>query len=58
MKTWPKLTPHLVLANIAFAPSNFQLGDRELRRAIELSPSLAIAHQLFGSFARATGASR
>ena len=27
----------LALANIAFAPSNFQLGDRELRRAIELS---------------------
>jgi len=34
----------LALANIAFAPSNFQLGDRELRRAIELSPSLALAH--------------
>jgi eukaryotic-like serine/threonine-protein kinase len=34
----------LALANIAFAPSNFELGDRELRRAIELSPSLALAH--------------
>jgi eukaryotic-like serine/threonine-protein kinase len=34
----------LALANIAFAPCNFQLGDRELRRAIELSPSLALAH--------------
>src|SRR5216117_3703449 len=34
----------LALAHIAFAPSNFQLGDRELRRAIELSPSLALAH--------------
>src|SRR5262245_45267469 len=34
----------VALANIAFAPSNFQLGDRELRRAIELSPSLALAH--------------
>src|SRR5216117_1250389 len=34
----------LALARIAFAPSNFQLGDRELRRAIELSPSLALAH--------------
>ena len=38
----------LALANIAFAPSNFQLGDRELRRAIELSPSLALAHGYFG----------
>src|SRR5204863_152461 len=27
----------LALAHIAFAPCNFQLGDRELRRAIELS---------------------
>jgi serine/threonine protein kinase/tetratricopeptide (TPR) repeat protein len=34
----------LALAHIAFAPSNFRLGDRELRRAIELSPSLALAH--------------
>src|SRR5436309_7876194 len=34
----------LGVANIAFAPSNLQLGDRELRRAIELSPSLALAH--------------
>jgi serine/threonine protein kinase/Flp pilus assembly protein TadD len=34
----------LALAHIAFVPSNFQLGDRELRRAIELSPSLALAH--------------
>src|SRR6266699_628293 len=31
-----------------FAPSNFPLGDRELRRAIELSPSLASAHQYLG----------
>jgi serine/threonine protein kinase len=31
----------LALANIAFVPSNFEVGDRELRRAIELSPSLA-----------------
>jgi TolB-like protein/Flp pilus assembly protein TadD len=28
-----------------FVPTNFSLGDRELRRAIELSPSLAFAHQ-------------
>jgi serine/threonine protein kinase/tetratricopeptide (TPR) repeat protein len=43
----------LALANIAFAPSNFQLGDRELSRAIELSPSLALAHgYLAFSFAR------
>jgi TolB-like protein/Tfp pilus assembly protein PilF len=27
-----------------FAPSSFSPGDRELQRAIELSPSLAIAH--------------
>jgi tetratricopeptide (TPR) repeat protein len=38
----------LALAKIAFAPSNFQLGDRELRRAIELSPSLALAHGYLG----------
>jgi eukaryotic-like serine/threonine-protein kinase len=38
----------LALANIAFAPSNFQVGDRELRRAIELSPSLALAHSYLG----------
>jgi serine/threonine-protein kinase len=29
----------------AFTPYNFSLGDPELRRAIELSPSLALAHQ-------------
>jgi serine/threonine-protein kinase len=33
---------------MAFAPYNFSLGDRELRRAIELSPSLALAHQYLG----------
>jgi eukaryotic-like serine/threonine-protein kinase len=38
----------LALTNIAFAPSNFELGDRELRRAIELSPSLALAHSYLG----------
>jgi eukaryotic-like serine/threonine-protein kinase len=38
----------LALANIAFAPSNFQVGDRELRRAIELSPSLALVHSYLG----------
>ena len=38
----------LALANIAFVPSNFELGDRELRRAIELSPSLALAHGYLG----------
>ena len=32
-----------------FAPYNFSLGDRELRRAIELSPSLAIAHFYLGT---------
>jgi TolB-like protein/lipoprotein NlpI len=38
----------LGLAYISFAPTNFSLGDRELRRAIELSPSLAIAHNYLG----------
>ncbi len=38
----------LGLAYVAFAPSNFSLGDRELRRAIELSPSLAADHQYLG----------
>jgi len=33
---------------VAFAPSNFSLGDRELRHAIELSPSLALAHFYLG----------
>jgi adenylate cyclase len=36
------------LAYGAFAPSNFSLCDRELRRAIELSPSLALAHFYLG----------
>src|SRR6266536_6688433 len=31
-----------------FVPPDFSLGDRELRRAIELSPSLAMAHQYLG----------
>jgi adenylate cyclase len=35
-------------ACVAFAPSNFPLGDRELRHAIELSPSLALAHFFLG----------
>jgi serine/threonine-protein kinase len=35
-------------AYVAFAPSNFPLGDRELRHAIELSPSLALAHFFLG----------
>jgi TolB-like protein/Tfp pilus assembly protein PilF len=32
-----------------FAPYNFLLGDRELWRATELSPSLAMAHQYLGT---------
>ena len=35
-------------ANIYFTPSNFVLGDQELRRAIELSPSFAFAHFFLG----------
>jgi len=38
----------LAQACVAFAPSNFSLADRELRRALELSPSLAMAHQYLG----------
>jgi TolB-like protein/Flp pilus assembly protein TadD len=33
---------------IYFTPSNFVLGDQELRRAIELSPSFAFAHLFLG----------
>ncbi len=43
----------LGLAYVVLAPSNLSLGDRELRRGIELSPSLALAHQfLVTSLAR------
>ena len=35
-------------ANIYFTPSNFALGDQELHRAIELSPSFAFAHLFLG----------
>ena len=31
-----------------FSPADFSLADRELRRAIELSPSLALAHHYLG----------
>src|SRR5262249_17157247 len=31
-----------------FSPSDFSLSDSELRRAIELSPSLALAHHYLG----------
>src|SRR5215831_6582110 len=36
-------------AYILFTPFDFSVGDRELRRAIELSPSLAWAHQYLGN---------
>jgi adenylate cyclase len=36
-------------AYMLFAPCDFSLGDRELRHAIELSPSLALAHSYFGN---------
>jgi serine/threonine-protein kinase len=41
---------HLALGQVCtrFVPYNFSLGDRELRRAIELSPSLALAHNYLG----------
>src|ERR1700731_1874059 len=38
----------LGFAYTIFVPSDFSLGDRELRRAVELGPSLAIAHQYLG----------
>jgi tetratricopeptide (TPR) repeat protein len=38
----------LGLAYAGFAPSDFSVGDRELRRAIELNPSLALAHLYLG----------
>src|SRR5262249_38065583 len=39
--------------NTDFVPYSFLLADRELRKAIELSPSLAMAHQYLGfSFVR------
>jgi len=41
---------HAALGNayVAFAPYDFSLGDREVRRAIELSPSLALTHLFLG----------
>ena len=33
---------------IAFAPSDFPTGDRELKHAIELNPNLAVAHYNLG----------
>jgi TolB-like protein/DNA-binding winged helix-turn-helix (wHTH) protein len=41
---------HTVLGQIYvhFTPYNFSLGDRELRHAIELSPSWALAHWYLG----------
>jgi tetratricopeptide (TPR) repeat protein len=38
----------LGLVYLQFVPSNFSLADRELRRAIELSPSLAMARGYLG----------
>jgi TolB-like protein/DNA-binding winged helix-turn-helix (wHTH) protein/Tfp pilus assembly protein PilF len=41
---------HMVLGQVYvhFTPYSFSLGDRELRHAIELSPSLALAHWYLG----------
>src|SRR5262249_1066193 len=39
----------LGVAYLTSTPSNYTLGDRELRRAIELSPSLAVAHNYLGT---------
>ena len=49
----PEAHAALGLAYVNFAPSNFSVGDGELRHAIELSPSLALAHFYLGvSFTR------
>jgi eukaryotic-like serine/threonine-protein kinase len=42
--------PHVALGQVyvTFSPSNFSRGDRELRTAIELSPSLSLAHLYLG----------
>jgi tetratricopeptide (TPR) repeat protein len=45
----PEAHTALGQAYIEFAPYNFSVGDGELRRAIELSPSLAMAHQYLGT---------
>src|SRR6188472_4142608 len=53
MTNWLKLTPHFGQIYIAFAPSDFSTGDRELKHAIELNPNLAVAHYNLGlSFIR------
>lgn len=41
---------HMALgfAATSFAPYNFETGDRELRRSLELSPSLALGHFYLG----------
>jgi serine/threonine protein kinase/Flp pilus assembly protein TadD len=39
----------LGLVYIDYVPFNFSLSDREVRRAIELSPSLALAHFFLGN---------
>src|SRR5215510_13658380 len=39
----------LGVAETFFAPCNFSVGDGELRRGIELSPSSAYAHQTLGT---------
>jgi adenylate cyclase len=49
----PEAHAVLGLVYVAFAPSNFSLGERELRHATELSPSLAAATYNLGiSFVR------
>jgi TolB-like protein len=44
----PEAHAALGLACAHFAPYDFSQGDRELRRAIELSPSLALTHLFLG----------
>jgi adenylate cyclase len=43
-------TAHASLAGILWSEWNFKLCGRELRRALELNPNLAIAHQWYGHY--------
>jgi serine/threonine protein kinase len=47
-KDLPEAHVAVALADMEFAPYDFTNSDRELKRAIELSPNLAIAHQHLG----------
>ena len=48
MKTWPKLTQQLVMSTLRLPRTISRWVIVNCGRAIELSPSLALAHQYFG----------